>query len=147
MSNEKENSRIAELSRKAIYANPEVQRARLEKAAKHHQTQEYRDKKQQEMINFYKRNPQVAKKTSLISQMTWDRCQEIKDAMKAYTITQSPYVKAVLSKKQNGKQLLEEEKRIVATYYRNFWENNPNFKKIYKEKRLEVIEELKNKTD
>ena len=99
------------------------------------------------MINFYKRNPQVAKKTSLISQMTWDRCQEIKDAMKAYTITQSPYVKAVLSKKQNGKQLLEEEKRIVATYYRNFWENNPNFKKIYKEKRLEVIEELKNKTD
>lgn len=143
MSNEEENLKIAEQSRKAIYANPDAQKNRLEKAAQTHRTLEYREKKRQEMIDFYKRNPDVAKRTGLISKMTWDRCPEIKDALREYTQTLSPYSKRVLSKKVSGAILTSEERRVAFGYYRGFWEKNPELKTLYKERRNQVIEELK----
>ena len=81
MSDEKENDRIASLSRKALFADAEVQKHRLERAAEAHRTLEYRTKKRQEMVDFYKRNPDMAEKVGIISQRTWDNCPEIKDAM------------------------------------------------------------------
>lgn len=143
MSHEDENNRISELSRQAIYANPEAQKCRLAKAAETHRTSEYRAKKKQEMIEFYKRNPELAKRTGLISKMTWDRCPEIKDALHNYTRSLSPYVKKVLSKKMSGEHLTQEEKRVTCGYYRNFWEQNPELRSLYKERRIQVIEELK----
>jgi len=144
MSDEKENARIAELSRKAIYADSEVQKYRLEKAAEAHRTPEYRAKKKQEMKDYYERNPEKAKKTGLISKLTWNKCPEIKAALSEYTKKLSPYIRKVLSKKQTGAPLNAEEKRIATGYYRRFWEQNPHLKGIYKQRRLEAIEELKN---
>ena len=143
MSNEKENRRIAELSRQAIYSNPEAQKYRLEKAAQAHRTPEYRAKKQQEMKDYYKKNPEAAEKTSTISKMTWDKCPEIKKALSQYTKSLGSYIRKVLSKKQTGANLTSAEKRIASKYYRDFWEQNPEYKSIYKKRRLEVIEELK----
>lgn len=143
MSQEEENNRISELSRQAIYANPDVQKRRLAKAAETHRTCEYRAKKKQEMIDFYKRNPDVAKRTGLISKMTWDMCPEIKDAMSEYTRSLSPYVKKVLSKKLSGEPLTQEENRVTYGYYRKFWEQNPELRSLYKKRRIQVIEKLK----
>ena len=144
MSNEKENSRIAELSRRAIYSNPEAQQKRLSKAAETHRTIQYRAKKKQEMKDFYARNPEVAQRTGIISKRTWDRCPEIKDALSKYTRSLNPYVKKVLSKKLSGAILNAEERRVAYGYYRGFWEQNANLRRIYRERRLQVIEELKN---
>ena len=144
MSNEEENSRIAELSRRAIYANPEAQKLRQEKVAAHHRTPEYRAKKRQEMIEFYQRNPEMAMNTRRISQLTWDKCPEVKDAMKAYTLSLSSYQRAVLSKKRQGEPLSENEKRAISGYYKNFWNQNEECKRLIRERRLEAIEELKN---
>ena len=146
MSDEAENKRIAELSRRAIYSSDaKVQKYRLQKAADAHRTPEYRTKKRQEMKDYYLRHPETAQKTSLISKMTWDRCPEIKKAFSEYTKSLDSYTKIVMSKKIEGQKLNEQEKRIASTYYSNFWSKYPQFKTIYRERRLEVIEELKNR--
>lgn len=143
MSNEKENSRISELSRRAIYADADVQKYRLERAAEAHRTPEYRAKKRQEMKDYYARNPETARKTSLISKMTWDNCPEIKKALSDYTKSLDSYTRKILSNKLAGATLTPEEKRIAYGYYKKFWEQNPKLRKIYSERRLEVIEKLK----
>ena len=144
MSDEKENERIAELSRRAIYSDAKAQKYRLQKAAEAHRTPEYRTKKSREMKDYYIRHPETAQKTGLISKMTWDRCPEIKNAFSEYTKTLDSYTKTVMSKKIEGQKLNEQEKRIASTYYSNFWNKYPQFKTIYRERRLEVIEWLKN---
>lgn len=144
MSDKKENERIAELSRQAIYADAEAQKYRLQKAAEAHRTSEYRNKKSREMKDYYLRHPETAQKTGLISKMTWDRCPEIKEALSKYTKSLDSYTKTVLSKKISGEMLEENEKRIASRYYSDFWKQHHGFKKIYRERRLEVIEELKN---
>ena len=143
MSNEEENTRIAELSRRAIYANPLVQQMRCAKAAETHRTLEYRTKKRQEMKDFYIRHPEAAERTSMISKKTWDKCPEIKTALSDYTRGLSSYVKKVLSKKLSGAILTESERKITFGYYRGFWEQHPEMKSIYQQRRLEAIEELK----
>ncbi len=144
MSDKNENERIAELSRQAIYANTEAQKYRLQRAAEAHRTTEYRNKKSREMKDYYLRHPETAQKTGFISKMTWDRCPEIKEALSKYTNNLDSYTKTVLSKKVSGRGLDEKEKRISSKYYSDFWKQHPEFKKIYRERRLEVIEELKN---
>lgn len=143
MSDEKENARISELSRRAIYADSEAQKQRLERAAEAHRTPEYRAKKRQEMKEYYERHPETAKKTGLISKMTWDRCPEIKSAFSLYTKSLSYYVRKILSKKLAGEVLSENERKISFSYYRGFWEQNPELREIYRKRRLEVIKELK----
>ena len=142
MSDEKENARIAECSRQAIYRNPELQAKRQEKAAAHHRTQEYREKKRQEMKNFYIRKPEAARKTSYISQKTWDNCPEIKEAMIVYTQSRDPYTRQVLSKKRAGCKLSEKEHRIAYGFYKGFWEAYPELKQLYRERRMQVIETM-----
>lgn len=141
MSNEAENSRIAERSRQAILRDPETQARRLAKAADTHRTPEYRAKKRQEMIDFYRRTPEAAQKTSLISKMTWDLCPEIKEALSVYTRQASSMVKALLSKRRYSR-LNELEQRIISGYYKGFWDSHPEYKEIYQKARLQVIEEL-----
>jgi hypothetical protein len=143
MSDETENNRIAELSRRAIYADAEAQKYRLQRAAEAHRTPEYRAKKKQEMKDYYERNPETAKKTGLISKLTWIKCPEIREALSSYTKKISPYVRKILSKKQTNAPLTEEERRITFSYYRGFWEQYHHLKQVYKQRRLEVIEELK----
>lgn len=145
MSDEKENGRIAELSRRAIYENESAQKYRLQRAAEAHKTPEYRTKKRKEMKDYYLRHPETAQKTGLISKMTWDRCPEIKKALSEYTRSLDSYTKKVMSKKVAGISLNEKEMRIATVYYSNFWKLNPQYKAIYRERRLEVIEELRKK--
>lgn len=142
MSDEAENDRIASLSRKALYADEKAQKYRLERAAEAHRTPEYRAKKRQEMVDFYKRNPDMAEKVRIISQRTWDSCPEIKDAMSEYTKTLPSYERKIISKKRAGQKLSDEERRIAASYYKRFWELHPELKELYRTRRVEVLEKL-----
>lgn len=138
MSDEKENNRISSLSRKALFADPKVQKFRLERAAEAHRTAEYREKKRQEMVSFYKRNPEMAEKVGIISQRTWDSCPEIKEAMSEFVKTLSPFERKVISKKRSEQTLSDEEKRIAKSFYKKFWETHPELKELYKVRRLEI---------
>lgn len=141
MSSEAENSRIAECSRRAIFRDPETQAKRLQKAAEHHRSADYRAKKRQEMIDYYRRNPEVSERYSRISQRTWELCPEIKQAMSDYTKTCPDYVRRVMSKKIKGQKLTEHEKRISSAYYKNFWDTHSEYKEQYRKARLQAIKE------
>ena len=39
--------------------------------------------------------------------------------------------------------MTDNERKILKTYFKCFWNNNPELKKVYREERLNVIEELK----
>ncbi len=143
MSNEEENNRIAECSRQAIYANPELQAQRQAKVTEHHRTPEYRAKKSKESKAFYARCPEHRDKVGLISQRTWDKCPEVKAALSAYTAQCSNFVRSALSKKRLGQQLSETERKAIGGYYQYFWDNNPVHKATYKRCRREAIKELK----
>ena len=83
-------------------------------------------------------------KTRKIVKATWDRCPEIKAAMAEYNQTRDLYTKHIMAKKSAGKKLSEEERRVACGYYKEFWESNPEFKEIYQQRRIEVIEEMSN---
>ena len=142
MSDEAENSRIAELSRQAIYRMPEVQQARQAKAAAYHRTPEYKKMKRQQMIDFYKNNPHLAERVSRLSKLTWEKCPEIKEALKIYTAESPDYVKACLRKKRSGGKLTEVDKRIIYGYYKGFWEKHPEFVELYSRMRAQAAKEL-----
>ena len=142
MSDEVENSRIAELSRQAIYRMPEVQQARQAKVTAHHRTPEYREKKRREMIEFYKNNPDMAERVSKLSKLNWDKCPEIKEALSIYTVKSPEYVKNASRKKQRGQKLTEEEKQIISGYFRSFWKKHPEFVELYSKMRAQAAKEL-----
>ena len=142
MSTEEENSRIAEISRQAIYKNPEAQAKRQAKAAAHHRTPEYREKKRKEMINFYKNNPDRVEMVRKLSNLTWELCPEIKTALSEYTSHMPAYTKNILSKRAGGIKLSAQEKRTLCNYYKNFWAKNPEFKEIYSKARTQAAKEL-----
>lgn len=141
LSDEKENMRIAELSRQAIYANPEAQQKRLAKAAETHRTPEYRAKKRQEMIEFYKRNPAAAEKTRFISKETWNRCPEIKKALAEFKNSKSARVQAILTK-TDYKHATPTERRIIKGFYKEFWNTHPEMKEQIRQARLDVIKDF-----
>ncbi len=142
MSNETENTRIANLSRQAIYANPEIQAARQLKATEHHRSKSYRTKKRQEMINFYKQNPDRAEKVRLISKLTWEKCPEIKKALSAFTSETSDFTKNALRKRQQKKALSNTEQKAIQSYYKAFWSKHPEMKDIYSKMRIEAAKEI-----
>lgn len=143
MSNDGKNKRIGDLTRQALLRDPETQQKRLAKAAETHRTQEYREKKRQEMIEFYRRQPAAAYRVSQISQMTWDKCPQIKAALAEYTYEQEGILKKALKDRSDNKPLMQQQKRMIAGYYKRFWEKYPEFKKQYRQARLDAIEELK----
>ena len=63
--------------------------------------------------------------------------------MSKYTLTLDPGIRAVVAKKTKGITLNNAERRIIQGYYKGFWEKHENLKKILRQRRLEVIEELK----
>ena len=137
------NAEFAEKSQQCL-KTPDAIKKRLESCAIAHRAPEYREKKRQEMKNFYKRNPEAAEKVRIITQKTWDRCPEIKTALSAYSEEQSPYVISLLKKRSTGAALNTQERRTLAGYYKKFWDTHPDFKELLRKRKLEVIEELKN---
>lgn len=142
LSDEVENARFAKQAQSYV-RTPEARAKCNERAAAAHRTPEYRAKKRQEMKDFYKRNPQVAAKTSKISKLTWDNCPEVKAAFADYRKHLDPSTKRVLTKGLGGEKLNDFERRVFGATLKEFWESHPNMKKIYQQRRIEVIKSLK----
>ena len=141
LSDEAENSKFAKKAMSYV-SSPEIIKKRDERAAAAHRTPEYRAKKRQEMIDFYKRNPKAAEKVSLISRLTWDNCPEVKEAFAKFRENLSGLSKKVLIKGLAGEKLSESERRIFSTSMKNFWGNNPEMKALYRERRIEVVKKM-----
>jgi len=143
MSNEEKNNRASEMTRQFLKNNPDLHKKMLAKSAETHKTAAYREKKRQENIDFYKREPAARIRISKISQMTWDKCPQIKAALAEYTYEQQSILKKALKDRNERKILSQPQKRLIAGYYKHFWEAHPEFKEQYRQARLDVIEELK----
>lgn len=142
LSDEVENARFAKQAQSYV-RTPEARKKCNERAVAAHRTPEYRAKKRQEMIDFYKRNPEVAEKTSKISKMTWDNCPEVKEAFGEYRKFLDQSTKRILTKGLLGEKMNSFERKVFGGTMKEFWESHPQMRKIYQERRIEVIEKLK----
>ncbi|MBO5434533.1 hypothetical protein J6A31_01760, partial [bacterium] len=142
LSDELENARFAKQAQSYV-RTPEARKRCNERAVAAHRTPEYRAKKRQEMIDFYKRNPEVAEKTSKISKMTWDNCPEVKEAFGEYRKFLDQSTKRILTKGLLGEKMNSFERKVFGGTMKEFWESHPQMRKIYQERRIEVIEKLK----
>lgn len=142
LSDEQENVKFAKKAMSYV-SSPEIIKKRDEMAAAAHRTPEYRAKKKQEMIDFYKRNPEAAEKVSIINRMTWDNCPEVKEAFAIFRENLPSYSKRILLKGLVGEKLNDTERRFFSISMKSFWENNPEMKAIYRERRIEVLKKLK----
>ena len=133
---------MSERSSQLLKDNPDRHRRMLEKSAEAHKTPEYREKKRQQNIDFYRREPAARIRTSKISQKTWDKCPQIKAALAEFTYEQGGILKRALMDRSAKQQLSQEQKRMISGYYKRFWEKYPEFKEQYRQARLEAIKEL-----
>ena len=142
LSDEVENARFAKKAQSYV-RTPEARKKCNERAIATHRTPEYRAKKRKEMIDFYKKNPEVAQKTAQISKMTWDSCPEVKEAFALYRKHLDPSTRRVLAKGLVGEKMNDFERKVFGGAMKEFWESHPQMRTIYQQRRIEVIEKLK----
>lgn len=141
LSDEAENERFAKKAQS--YVRTDKARAKCnERAAAAHRTPEYRAKKRREMIDYYKRNPQVAERTAKISKMTWDNCPEVKEAFALYRSNLDQSTRRIIAKGLNGEKMNDFERRVFGSSMKNFWKFHPQMRSVYQQRRIEVIEKL-----
>ena len=83
----------------------------------------------------------MAERVSRLNKLTWEKCPEIKEALKIYTAESPDYVKHALSKKRSGGKLTEVDRRIINGYYKGFWEKHPEFVELYSKMKIQASKE------
>ncbi len=106
-------------------------------------TPEARVKQAESMRNFYVNHPQRRERIAEISRLTWEKCPEIRAAKAEYFDSLTPYQKSIMSKQSYGIALTAEEKRIVSSVHKKFWEAHPEFREIYAAARTAAVREIK----
>lgn len=123
-------------------AHPDLMYAKNKHAAQFCKTQEYRDAHSLRMKEYDKAHPERREKISAYDKKVWDLCPEIKAAMTDYKNAQSNAVKAILNKQAHKDKLTTDEKRIIKSFYKGFWQNYPELRQVFKEAHAKVKKEM-----
>lgn len=114
-------------------AHPDLMYQRNQHAAQGCKTVEYRLAQSERIKNYDKLHPERKEKISASITEAWDKCPQIKDAMKL-EIEQKPYIRPIMMKKAKG-DLTEQETILLKQFYKNFWDAHPDFKQMFSEAR------------
>ena len=114
-------------------AHPDLMYQHNKHAAQGCKTIEYRLAQSARMKKYDIENPERREKISVSITEAWDKCPQIKDAMKL-EIEQKPYIRPIMMKKAKG-DLTEQETILLKQFYKNFWDAHPEFKQMFSEAR------------
>ena len=142
LSNPTENNRYGSKFVETQKKQPEVFKKAVEKSVRTHKSDAYRAKKSQEIKDYIRRNPDSRKMFGLISKKAWENSSDIKEAMALHREKQSQKIKAILSKEFMGEALTRSEKILFASYFKSFWEANPDLKALFKQRIKEARESM-----
>lgn len=138
-SDEAGNQRVADASRRHLSTS--MRNLALANIA--NKTPEARAKQAASIVRHYEEHPERREEASRISRLTWQKCPQIREAKTKYFLSLSTYQKVVLKKQSSGAPLTAQERRVVASVHKGFWDLYPEFKAIYAEARIEAVREVR----
>lgn len=97
------------------------------------------------VVRHYVEHPECRERVAEISRLTWQKCPQIREAKSEYFETLSGYQRSVLKKQASGEPLSVQERRVVSSVHKKFWDEHPEFKSIYSEARREAAREIKSR--
>lgn len=121
--------------------HPDLMQKKNKYAAQFCKTAEYRKEHSNRMIDYDKLHPERKEKIREFNLAVWKKVPEIRKAMSNFARSQDSFTKLVISKEISGINLSPCENRIKKSFYKKFWRENPEFKKLYKEAYKQVREE------
>ena len=122
--------------------HPDLMYKKNKHAAQFCKTPEYRKAHSERMIEYDKLHPERREKIRNFNLEVWKHVPEIKAAMSEFAKSQNVLTKSVMAKEMSGVHLTSFEKRIKKSFYKKFWQSNPDLKKRFKEAHRQVREEL-----
>ena len=137
---EEGNQNVAKKTLKHI----ETCKKNLEHASKLSKTPEAIAKQRQSNKDYYKDHPEKREIISAISKEVWRRCSDIRKAKLQFLAEQPDYVQRASHKLITNQEMNEREKRIAHTFYRDFWNQQPEWKVKFGQTRREVFQEFLN---
>lgn len=140
-SDEAGNRQVAEASRRHL----DICMKNLALANIANKTPEARAKHAAGIIRHYQEHPERREEVSAISKLAWQKCSQIREAKAKYFETLSGYQRSVLKKQASGEPLSVQERRVVSSVHKKFWDEHPEFKSIYSEARREAAREIKSR--
>ena len=129
------NKTIADKTRAWNALHPDLMYVHNKNAAQGCKTAEYRQAQSKRIKEYDKEHPERREKISATLKEGWQKCPEVRKAMSEFSKKESTFLKRALVKKTTNKNLTEEEKRVIAGFYRRFWDAHPELKAVYAEAR------------
>ena len=127
------NKNIADKTKAWNMANPQLRRELNKHAAQGCKTEEYRKAQAQRMYEYDILHPERRQKISQNSQKMWDKCPEVKNAMREFSRKQGSYITLLLAKQANKQHLTKEERIMLNSFFKKFWAAHPEMKKVLAE--------------
>ena len=121
--------------------HPDLMYKKNRYAAQFCKTPEYRKAHSERMIEYDKLHPERKEKIRNFNLDVWKKVPEIKSAMSEFAKLQNAFTKSVISKDISGEHLTSFEKRIKKSFYKKFWQANPDLKKRFKDAHRQVRDE------
>lgn len=133
------NKLIASKTKAWNAMHPDLMYAHNKKAAQGCKTEKYKTEQRQRILEYDKQHPERKEKIRTSTKETWEKCPEIKKAMSEFLASCPVYIKKTIAKKRSGQKLNEFEQKINNLFFKEFWEANPELKKVYAEARKKKI--------
>ena len=121
--------------------HPDLMYKRNKYAAQFCKTPEYRKAHSERIIEYDRVHPERREKIRNFNLEVWAKVPEIRLAMSEFAKSQNILTKSVIAKEMSGVHLSSFEKRIKKSFYKKFWQLNPDLKKKFKEAHRQVREE------
>ena len=121
--------------------HPDLMYKKNKYAAQFCKTPEYRKAHSERMIEYDKLHPERKEKIREFDLAVWKKVPEIKKAMSEFAKSQDPFTKMVIKKEISQMALNSSEIRVKKSFYKKFWQANPDLQKKFKEAFKQVKEE------
>ena len=136
------NQIIARKTKSWNKKHPEFMREHNKRAAQSCKTEKYRRAQAKRMKEYDEKHPERIAKIAENNRKAWAICPEIRNALADFTRAQSDFIKNILRKHAQGQKLSEEERITRQSFYKQFWDSHPEFKKTFAEAKKKVAKEL-----
>lgn len=141
--NKEKRELMAQKTRAYNLLHPDLMRAHNKNAAQALKKEDVRKKLSQNMKEYDVLHPQRREKIGRYSKAVWDLCPDVKNALREFSFNAKGYYRVIMAKRQAGTPLSDGEKRMLSSYYKEFWDSNPALKKQMEEARKLVSSLLK----
>ncbi len=130
-SNEEMQAEIAGRTRAWNQLHPDLMYARNKHAAQFCKTDEFKEAQSRRMKEYDIEHPERREKIGAYMKEVWALCPDVRKTFSIYYKQSNELTQFALRKKISGEKLTEKETRMIKTFYKTFWDQNPELLAAY----------------